>query len=119
MSNPTLSKEQLNEARKVLKDLMVRIHEISNGDERLVFAYRRKLYKELMYLERGKPALRRKLKELKYKEQKGVCTECQMALELKESELDRSQAMLGYTPENTRLIHHKCHRQEQARKNYA
>jgi hypothetical protein len=73
-----------------------------------------KFSKELMYDERGKPMQRRKVKEQKWKEQRGKCAICSGDLPETEAELDRIEAALGYTRENTRLVHHACHRREQA-----
>jgi hypothetical protein len=38
---------------------------------------------------------------------------------LKHSELDRTEAFLGYTEENTRLVHHECHVADQRSKNFS
>jgi hypothetical protein len=64
--------------------------------------------------ERGRPSHRRKLKALKMIEQKGKCAICRKKLPETEAELDRIHAPSGYTPENTRLVHHTCHRQQQS-----
>jgi hypothetical protein len=37
----------------------------------------------------------------------------------KGAELDRFEAKLGYTAQNTRLVHHECHIEDQAKKKYA
>ena len=62
-----------------------------------------KIAKELVYLERSKPADRKKLKIQKFKEQNGLCTICGEALPTSGAELDRKEAIKGYTPENTHL----------------
>ena len=69
---------QLNaDESKLVNDLLNSIREeldrLSHGDPDLLWAIRRKVYKELRYDERGKPAHRKKLKELKRKEQKNLC----------------------------------------------
>ena len=56
----------------MLAEIRVRLEVFSNGDRELLFAYRRKVFKELTYDERDKPAVRRKLKDLKWKEQRGL-----------------------------------------------
>ena len=57
--------------------------------------------------------VRAKLKKLKMKEQAGKCSICGEPLPEKEAELDRFVAWKGYTPKNTQLIHHDCHRRQQ------
>ena len=84
-----------------------------------MWALRRKLAKELVYLERSTPMARRKLKELMFKKQGGVCPMCQEQLPEKGAELDRTEAYLGYTEANVRLVHHHCHVADQASKGYA
>jgi len=44
---------------------------------------------------------------------------CGEILPLKDIELDRLEAYFGYTAENTRLVHHKCHIADQKKKKYA
>jgi len=78
-----------------------------------------KIAKELIYLERSKPADRKKLKIQKFKEQNGLCTICGEALPTSGAELDRKEAIKGYTPENTHLVHHDCHIKDQEGKGYA
>lgn len=120
MPNPLLTAEQ----RKTLfspffqktKDELERL---AGGDSRILWALRRKLAKELIYLERSTPAARTKLKMKKWVEQKGICPICDKPLPKKNAELDRTEAILGYTPENTRLVHHECHIADQAKKKYA
>ena len=72
-----------------------------------------------MYAERGTPMQRRKLKADKLLQQGGKCAECgKQFLESEETELDRINAMKGYTKDNTRLIHHVCHRRIQSEKGF-
>lgn len=85
----------------------------------LMWALRRKLAKELVYLERSTPMARRRLKELMFTKQRGLCAICQEILPEKGAELDRTQAYLGYVEANVRLVHHHCHVADQARKGYA
>ena len=84
-----------------------------------MFAYRRKLFKELTYDERGKPMARRKLKDQKWKQQRGICAVCKRELPEKYAVLDRLNASDGYTAENTRLIHQQCDVEQQELKGYA
>lgn len=97
------------------------IGQAAAGDNELRFAINRKVCKELSYLERGKPALRREIKLKKYALQNGICPECQNRLPEfgKNADLDRKNAMLGYTLENTELVHAECHRKRQAARNFS
>lgn len=92
--------------------------DLSGGDKELLFAYRRKVYKELMHDERSKPMVQRRLKQLKMREQEGLCPLCNESLPERGAVLDRSRAVDGYTPENTRLIHAACDVTHQATKGY-
>ena len=105
-------------AKKILDDIEKRIGAFAGEDTELFWAVRRYIYKQLTYGERGKPMERKKLKELKWKKQRGICDRCKGELPEKGSELDRRDAMLGYTEENTRLLCHKCHIEEQELKGY-
>jgi len=67
MANPRLTPEQLDLARALLDEVRARLVGRSGGDKELLFAHRRKVYKELMRDERGKPMVRRRLKQLKMK----------------------------------------------------
>jgi hypothetical protein len=93
--------------------------ELSGGDKELLFAYRRKIYKELGYDERSKPMARRALKDKKWKEQRGLCAICNNELPTGYTVLDRLRAVDGYTAENTRLIHQDCDVSQQKSKGYA
>ena len=85
----------------------------------MLFAYRRKVVKELGYDERGKPGARSKLKAIKWGLQSRKCAHCNIEMPLRYSELDRKNAADGYTLENTDLVHAKCHQERQAAKGYA
>ncbi len=74
--------------------------------------------KELGYDERGKPGARGKLKSLKWGLQNRKCVECGLEMPLKYSELDRKNAIDGYTEDNTELVHAKRHQARQAAKKY-
>jgi methionine salvage enolase-phosphatase E1 len=119
MPNPRLTSDQLEIARALLEDVRGRLAALSAGDRELLFAYRRKVYKELMHDERSKPMVRRRLKLLKMKEQDGRCPICNELLPDRGAVLDRTRAVDGYVAENTRLIHASCDVALQAAKGYA
>ncbi len=118
MPNKNLNAVELEQANEVLRDIRGRLTTLAGGDPLLLFAYRRKIVKELGYDERGKPGTRAKLKALKWGQQNGKCPDCSDPLPLKYSELDRKNAADGYTVENTELVHAKCHQTRQAAKGY-
>jgi len=95
------------------------LEKLSGGDAQLLFALRRRIFSRLTYDERGAPAIRKKLKERKWKEQRGKCSICGDHLPISGSELDRFDAVLGYTLENTRLVCHDCHRAQQEERGFA
>lgn len=119
MANRRLNIDELAQANELLKMIRSKIQSLASGDKELVFAFRRKIYKELTYDERGKPQHRKKLKELKRKEQNGLCTICGLALPDAYAVLDRYNAVDGYTQENTRLIHKDCDTDVQKSRGYA
>lgn len=119
MPNRNLDADELKRANVLLTDIRNRLKELAAGDALLLFAYRRKVVKELGYDERGKPSIRAKLKALKWGHQNGKCAECNGDLPQKYSELGRKNAMKGYTRENTELVHAECHQKRQAAKGYS
>ena len=119
MPNRTLTAEELTDANTLLKGVRARLNELAGGDADLLFAFRRKVYKELTYDERGKPVARRRLKAMKRLEQGGICPLCRKPLPEKYCVLDRLVAASGYTADNTRLIHQKCDVQTQTERGYA
>lgn len=118
MPNRTLSPDELVKANELLALIRENLQALSDGDHALLFAYRRKIYKELTYDERGKPLVRKRLKELKLKEQGGLCSICSMSLPDSYNVLDRLQAIDGYTAANTRLICKQCDRDVQEERRY-
>jgi len=118
MPNRNLNSDELKCANELLTDIRARLTSLAAGDPALLFAYRRKVVKELGYDERGKPVARAKLKVLKWGIQNGKCAHCGEELSLKYSELDRKNAVDGYIAENTELVHAKCHQERQAAKRY-
>lgn len=108
MPNPRLTPDQLVQANALLNDIRQKLKALSGDDKLLLFAFRRKITKELNYDERAKPSHRNKIKALKRKEQNNLCTVCSKPLPDKDCVLDRFVAAEGYTVENTRLIHREC-----------
>jgi len=107
--NRQLSSDELTRLfAPLFAEVRGRIEAVGEGDEGLCWALRRKLAKELTYLERGKPMHRRALKAVKRAEQAGKCAKCGKELAAHGPVLDRFDAMLGYTQENTRLLCHDC-----------
>ncbi len=66
MPNRNLTSEELKLANDLLAAIRRRLTSLAAGDPLLLFAYRRKVVKELGYDERGKPGARAKLKNLKW-----------------------------------------------------
>lgn len=119
MPNRNLTPDELKRANELLADIRERLIKLAAGDHFLLFAYRRKIAKELGYDERGKPGVRKLLKALKWGQQNRKCAHCGEEMPLKTSELDRKNAAGGYTEQNTELVHHLCHQERQAAKGYA
>jgi hypothetical protein len=99
--------------------LRERLLRAAAGDQRFLFSLRRYIWKRLEFDERGRPSDRKKVKFAKIIEQKGVCALCSKALPKRGAELDRFDPEKGYTEENTRLLCHDCHREQQSLKNFA
>jgi len=118
MPNPRLKPEQLALANDLLKLIRQRLDELSDGDRELRFALNRKVAKELVYDERGKPADRHKLKRQKRKEQAGKCAKCLEDLPARGAVLDRFAAIDLYTPQNTQLLCERCDKQIQGERGY-
>jgi hypothetical protein len=119
MPNRVLNAEELVLANELLAEIRGRLQALSRDDPELLFAFRRKLFKELSYDERSAPSARRKLKALKRTEQSGVCPLCQKALPASYVVLDRIRAVDGYTAQNTRLICQECDIAVQRSRGYA
>lgn len=118
MANRRLTIEELAHARKVLESIRKRLEKLSGGHADLLFAYRRKVSKELIYDERKKPNDRRKLKKSMWDAQGGKCAHCGKDMPLKRSELDRREAAKGYVAANVELVHAHCHHERQEAKGY-
>lgn len=120
MSNPIrLSPEQSGKANELLALVRHRLDELSDGDAKVLYHMRRRIRIRLEHDERDTPAARRKLKDQKWKEQRGKCAICKEDLPETETELDRLDPYGGYTRENTQLLHHACHRKQQAERGFA
>ena len=119
MANRNLTAQELERANALLNRIRVELSDLAAGDVELLFAYRRKVSKELSYDERGKPSDRKKLKMRKWITQRGICPECGDTLPEKYAELDRKRAADGYTEGNTELVHAACHQKRQASKGYS
>ncbi|MGO9019651.1 MAG: hypothetical protein ACLQVJ_15015 [Syntrophobacteraceae bacterium] len=102
----------------LITEVRTRLKDLSEGDEDLMWALRRKLTKELGYDERSKPMHRKILKLKKMAAQKGLCAVCKRELPEKNTVLDRFEAMGGYTEENTRLICTECNIEIQEERGY-
>lgn len=121
-ANRRLTPAELMRANSLLDLVRSRIDELAGVDQRLVFAYKRKIAKELQYDERGKPILRIRLKARKRKVQDGTCANDRVPphkLPEKGAILDRFRAEDGYTDANTRLLCPSCDAQLQAEKGYS
>lgn len=118
MANRQLTPDELQQANSLLTEIRQKLEALSGRDKELLFAYRRKVYKEITYDERSKPMVRRKLKDEKWREQRGLCALCGKELPAKYTVLDRFNAADGYTKENTRLIHQECDVTYQKSKGY-
>jgi len=120
MPNRNLTPAELRELwAPLFADVRAKLDAAGGGDDQLQWALRRKLSKELSYLERGKPMERKALKLAKRVEQHGLCVICGQPVPEQGAVLDRTEAMAGYTLENTRLVHHECGRQVQAERGFA
>ena len=120
LPNRTLTPaERLELFAPLFADVVAKLEAASAGDTTLLWALRRKLVKDIGYLESDTPMHRSKLKATKRAEQQNLCANCGRELPAQGAELDRFEAMLGYTPENTRLLCHECHRDLQREKRFA
>lgn len=119
MIQTRLTTDQSAKANDLLQLVRRRLDELSGGDPKVLHHMRRRIMKRLEFDERDTPAARRKLKDQKWKEQRGKCAMCPGDLPETESELDRIDPYAGYTRENTRLVHHDCHRKQQAERGFA
>ena len=110
---PSLSPQDREKAISLLDRLRADILSIAGEDRELILQMKRYISKRLEFDERGNPTQRRKLKDLKVKQQQGLCALCKTSLPERGAELDRFLAIEGYTPANTQLLCHDCHRATQ------
>lgn len=118
MPNRRLTADELEVASALLETIRSELADRSNGDAGLLFALRRKIFKELMYDERSRPMDRRKLKLSVRKQQDGLCAICQNALPDSYTVLDRYEAAKGYVEGNVRVLCEPCDRQVQMERRY-
>lgn len=118
MASRRLTNEELHRANLLLDEVRNKLLELSNAESELLFAYRRKLWKELSFDERSKPAYRAKLKRQTRAMQGGKCACCQCDLPTSYSVLDRFEAHKGYVVSNVRLICQECDRKIQTERGY-
>ena len=116
--NRRLTPEERAQLDDLLKYARAQLDTLAGRDVELRFAFNRRLFNKLIHDERGTPMQRRALKVLKFELQEGICPLCNLEMKLKGAELDRAKASLGYTPSNTRLVHHSCHVDDQRKKGF-
>jgi hypothetical protein len=115
---PVLPEEFRAKVLPILEKLRLDLIAASGDNEEILFSMRRYVAKRLESDERGTSMQRRKLKDQKWKSQRGLCAACKGELPERGAELDRFRAIDGYTPENTRLVCHDCHRKAQEVKGF-
>lgn len=119
MPNRILTEDERKELfLPFIDEVRRRLEELSEGNQDLLWALRRKLYKTLTYDERDNPTNRRILKQVKRAIQQNMCATCGKSLPEKNAVLDRFEAMKGYTEDNTRLICPECNVQIQEERGY-
>jgi hypothetical protein len=116
--SPHLSDEVLKKVRELLDRVRSELKQAASEDPKTLHHARRYLMKRLEFDERGTPGDRTKLKLTLMAKQRGICSYCGEPLPPRDSELDRTDSILGYTEDNCKLVHHACHRKAQAAKNY-
>lgn len=118
MPNRTLDEHELGQANKFLDRIRSDLEKLAGADKELLFAYRRKVVKELGYDERSKPMVRRALKRKMHRLQNGICPLCKEPLPERYSVLDRFKAVDGYVEANVRLICQECDARVQQERGY-
>ncbi len=118
MPNRQLTAEELAKANLLLDSIRAELGALSGGDRELLFAYRRKIAKQLTYDERSSPMARRALKIVMRERQKGLCAACSTPLPESYNALDRFNAIDGYIETNVQLICEPCDRDKQRSRNY-
>jgi hypothetical protein len=120
MSGPRLTREQRDKLyrplhQRVLADLTA----TGKGAPEILWALRRKLARDLTYMERSTPAARKKLKARMFAKQNGRCALCGKQMIQRGAELDRFNPYDSYVENNVRLVHHDCHIADQECKHYS
>ena len=115
---PVLPEDDRAKLLPILSKLRSDLVEASGHNEELLFSMKRYIAKRLEFDERGTPTQRRKLKDQKWKSQRGLCAMCKGDLPERGAELDRFRAIDGYTAENTQLVCHNCHRKAQEERGF-
>jgi hypothetical protein len=115
----SLSDKDRARAIAILEGVRRQIAEVAGEDRVRMFQVRRYILKRLEFDERGTPTQRRKLKDAKRKIQRGLCAVCQGELPERGAELDRFNAIDGYTVGNTQLICHSCHQKAEEERGFA
>jgi hypothetical protein len=114
-----LSHEDRAKAITILEELRERIAAVAGDDRERLFQMRRYILKRLEFDERGTPTQRRKLKDQKWKMQRGLCAMCEEKLPERGAELDRFKAIDGYTAGNTQLVCRSCHQKAEEARGFA
>ncbi|WP_140793830.1 hypothetical protein [Myxococcus xanthus] len=118
MPNRQLSTDELALANKLLDEVRSELNRLAGGDTDLLFAFRRKIAKELTYDERDKPGPRRALKARMRALQNNICPLCKGELPESYCVLDRFNAPDGYVEANVRLICEPCDRRVQKERRF-
>jgi UTP:GlnB (protein PII) uridylyltransferase len=113
MPNRQLSSDELALANELLDSVRTELNRLAGGDKDLLFAFRRKVAKELVYDERKKPMVRRALKKRMRALQNNLCPLCRETLPERYCVLDRFNAVDEYVESNVRLICEPCNRRVQ------
>ena len=116
---PALPEDARAKLLPILEKLRLELQEASGSSGEILFSMKRYIAKRLEFDERGTPTQRRKLKDQKWKSQRGLCAGCKGELPERGAELDRFRAIDGYTAENTQLVCHACHRRAQEERDFA
>lgn len=118
MPNRRLGNEERERLDALLDDVRRRLQLLSEGDDELHWAFRRRLFNQLQYDERLRPQYRAAIKKKKRKLQNGLCNICRLPLPESNAVLDRYEAMKGYSLENTQLLCHSCDVKKQRKLNF-
>lgn len=108
MITPKLNPEQMAQADALFAKLKADLFALSNGDDDLLFNFRRQMYKSLMYDERGTPLARQRLKKATWQKQESKCAVCGLELPLEGAEIDRLIPSKGFVEGNVKVVHHEC-----------